>query len=328
MTQSGTWRRPWGVAAMAAVACLGLGRAASAAGHRVAAVDPDPQVARALDVALSPWDVTLVEVHLESPGATMPIALDRARSIAQGAGAEVVVWVSSADDGFAVWIYDAASDHASARKLEEAPPFDAPTAAGVALSVKTLLRGTVVAPPPERFGASAQERPWRVGLSVGAAGRTTAASPLEPRFGAQASGWARYWGAMLEIEAGPGSHPASAALSGTLTDTAARLALAARWPLSARVAVEPSLGGAVHLERLDGLVVSGGLPVSINRVDAAIEPRVAVDVALLGGRLHLAPWIGASVLTRWQRFRVNDLVVLELAPVTLEAALCAAVELP
>ena len=66
----------WGTAALAAVACFGLGRAAAAAGHRVAAVDPDPQVARALDVALSPWDVTLVEVHLESPGATMPMALE------------------------------------------------------------------------------------------------------------------------------------------------------------------------------------------------------------------------------------------------------------
>ena len=133
---------------------FGLGRDAAAAAHRVAAVDPDPQVARALDVALSPWDVTLVEVHLESPGASMPIALDRARSIAQDSRADVVVWVSSTDDGFAVWIYDAASDHASARKIDQAPPFDGPTAAGVALSVKTLLRGTVVAPPPERFGAS------------------------------------------------------------------------------------------------------------------------------------------------------------------------------
>lgn len=320
--------REWGVAAMAAVACLGFGHDAAAASHRVAAVDPDPQVARALDVALSPWDVTLVEVHLESPGATMPIALERARSIARDAGAEVVVWVSSADDGFAVWIYDAASDHASARKLEQSPPFDGPTAAGVALSVKTLLRGTVVAPPPERFGAAIGERPWRVGLSVGAIGRTTAASPLEPRFGVQASGWARYWGALLEVEAGPGWRPASPAVAGTLTDTAIRVALAARWPLSSAVALEPSLGGALHVERLDAVVVADALPVSVDRVDAAFEPRVAVDVALLAGRLHLAPWVGASVLTRWQRFQVHDLLVLEVAPVTLEAALCAAVAFP
>ena len=316
----------WGAAALAAVACFGLARAAVAAGHRVAAVDPDPQVARALDVALSPWDVTLVEVHLESPGATMPIALDRARAIARGVDAEVVVWVSSADDGYAVWIYDSASDHASARKLEQSPPFDGPTAAGVALSVKTLLRGTVVAPPTERFGAGPGERPWHIGLSAGVSSRTNASVPLEPRFGLQASGWARYWGAVLEVETGAGTHPASPALLGTLTDSAVRIALAARWPLSTAVAIEPSLGGAVHWEHFD--VVSDASTASIDRLDGAFEPRLAVDFGLIGGRVHLAPWVGASVLTRWQRFRVQDALVFELAPVALQAALCAEVALP
>ena len=326
MTPSG---REWGVAAMAALACFGLGRTAAAAAHRVAAVDPDPQVARALDVALSPWDVTLVEVHLESPGATMPIAVDRARSIARDVSADVVVWVSSADDGFAVWIYDAASDHASARKLDQSPPFDGPTAAGVALSVKTLLRGTIVAPPPERFGASTQEGPWRLGLSAGASSRTTATSPLEARFGAQASAWARYWGVVLDVETGPGAHPANApALAGTLVDTALRVALSARWPPSATVAIEPSVGGALHWVRLGGVVVADASPVAIDRLDGAIEPRLAVDVALAGGRLHLAPWVGASVLTRWQRFHVYDVTVLELAPVSLQGAMCAEIALP
>jgi hypothetical protein len=317
----------WRVAAFAAVACFGASRAAAAAAHRVAAVDPDPQVARALDVALSPWDVSLLEVHLDSPGATMPIALDRARSIAGDMRAEVVVWVSSADDGFAVWIYDAASDHASARKLERAPPFDGPTAAGVALSVKTLLRGTVVAPPPERFGASTDERPWRLGMSAGAAARIAAGPPLEARVGVQASAWARSWGAVLDAETGPGAHPAGDALAGTLTDTALRVALAGRWPLSDVVALEPSLGGALHWERLDAVVVDAS-PVSIDRLDFAVEPRLAVDVALAGGRFHLAPWVGASVLTRWQRFHLHDLTVLEAAPVTLQGALCAEVAFP
>jgi len=320
--------REWGVATMAALACLGLGRTAAAAAHRVAAVDPDPEVTRALDVALSPWDVTLVEVHLESPGATMPIAVDRARSIARDVSAEVVVWVSSADDGFAVWIYDAASDHASARKLDQSPPFDGPTAAGVALSVKTLLRGTIVAPPPERFGASTQEGPWRLGLSAGASSRMTATSPLEARFGAQASAWARYWGALLDVESGPGVHPANAALAGTLVDTAVRVALAARWPPSTTVAIEPSVGGALHWVRLGGVVVANTSPVAIDRLDVAIEPRLAVDVALAGGRLHLAPWVGASVLTRWQRFDVHGVAVLELAPLSLQGALCAEIPLP
>ena len=199
--------RPWGRATLAVLACMAPCRSAVASGHRVAAVDPDPEVARALDVALSPWEVTLVDVHLDSPGATMPMAVDRARAIATDASAEVVVWVSSADDGFAVWIYDAASDHASARKLDRAPPFDGPTAAGVALSVKTLLRGTSVAPPPERFGVAPTESPWRVGLAGGVAQRIQASSPVEARLGVEASGWLGRWGLMLDVEGAPAGTP-------------------------------------------------------------------------------------------------------------------------
>ncbi len=318
----------WARATIAAIVCLAPAGAAAATSHRVAAVDPDPQVARALDVALSPWDVTLVEVQLESPGATMPIALERARAIARDASAEVVVWVSSADDGFAVWIYDAASDHASARKLDESPPFDGPTAAGVALSVKTLLRATAVAPPPERFGAPTAELPWRIGLSVGAARRIDASSPLEPRFGVQASGWSPRWGALLDVESGPGWHPANAALTGTVTDTSFRLAVGVHLPLSGAIAIEPSVGAALHLVRLDAEVVPGASHVTVDRVDVAADPRVVLDLSLLGGRLHVAPWAGVAVLSRWQRFEVHDVVVLELAPVLFEAGLGAAVALP
>jgi hypothetical protein len=84
----------------------------------------------------------------------------------------------------------------------------------------------------------------------------------------------------------------------------------------------------MHWVRLDGVVVADASPVAVDRLDGAIEPRLAVDVALVGGHLHLAPWIGASVLTRWQRFRIHDLSVLELAPVTVQGALCAEVALP
>lgn len=78
----------------------------------------------------------------------MPIAVDRARDIARDERADVLVWVSASDAGHALWIYDVASDHASARELEISPPFEPATAAAVALAVKTLLRGTVIARPP------------------------------------------------------------------------------------------------------------------------------------------------------------------------------------
>ena len=318
----------WAAAAMAAVALLGLGRAASAAGHRVAAVDPDPQVARALDVALSPWDVTLVEVHLESPGATMPIALDRARSIAQDAGAEVVVWVSSGADGFAVWIYDAASDHASARKLEQSPPFDGPTAAGVALSVKTLLRGTVVAPPPERFGASPgaplEGRPQSWALPGGRRGLADRAALRRARLGlgAQLGGAA---GSRGRARLAPGERRALRDAHGHRREARSCSAMAAVERASRS---SPRWAARCIWRGSTAVVVAGATPVSVNRWTQPSSRGSRSILALLGSRLHLAPWIGASVLTRWQRFQVHDVRVLELAPVTLEAALCAAIELP
>jgi hypothetical protein len=255
--------------------------------------------------------------------------VDRARAVAADAGAEVVVWVSSADDGFAVWIYDAASDHASARKLDRAPPFDAPTAAGVALSVKTLLRGTQVAPPPERFGATtATESPWRLGVYGGVAQRMQASSPVEPRLGLEASGWLGRWGLLLDVEGGPGWHPSDAALAGTVTDLSVRLAAGLRVRLAPGVSLEPSVGGDVRVVHLDAVVASTGTHASVERADGAFEPRLGLEVSLFQGRLRLVPWAGAIVMTRWQRFQIEGRTALELAPLAVEGALCAAVGLP
>lgn len=300
--------------------------------YRVAAVDPDAQLARALEVALSPWGTAIVALHLETPGATMPIAVDRARDIALEARADVVVWVSSVDSGYALWIYDVASDHTSARGLESSPPFDAATAAAVALAVKTLLRGTVVAPPPERFGAVVREPRWMLGASLGVGARLGTPTLIEPRVGLDASvwpvAWGHRWGISLGAESGPGAHVATRSFAGTVADSALRIALGGRIPISEAFAFEASLGGALHLVGLDGVVLAESSSASEHRVDVAIEPRVGMSLKTLGGRLFLTPWFGASVLTRWQRFLVRGVPVLDLGPLGVEGALCAALAFP
>ena len=320
-------------AALLGCACLAAVRPAVAETRRVAAVDPDAQLARAVEIALSAWGTTIVEVHLDTPGATMPIALEKARAIAEGAHADVAMWVSAAEGGYALWIYDVASDHASARTLASSPPFDPASAAAIALTVKTLLRGTVVAPPPERFGVDAREEPtWIFGASAGAAARSSASWTFEGRVGLHASVWPRAlggrWGTMLELESGTGLRADTDTFSGTLTDTALRIGVGARIPLARDVVLEPSLGGGVHLVSLDGTVLAGATHASITSVDGALEPRVALGIALWGARLQLAPWMGLSLLTRWQRFLVHGDSVLELGPVALEGALRAALTLP
>ncbi|HEX3771335.1 MAG TPA: hypothetical protein VHV30_10740 [Polyangiaceae bacterium] len=325
-------------AVCAAIAAVATATPAAAA-HRVAAVDPDEQLVRALEVALSPWDAAVVAVRVdeaaERPGATMPIAVDRARAIARDARADVLVWVSASDGGNALWIYDVDSDHASARALDMAPPFEPAIAAQVALAVKTLLRGTVVAPPPERFGAAMSEPTWILGGSAGGAARLSSSRLPEARLGIHASLWpaaaGHRWGIALDVEDGTGAHTLTGAFSGSLSDAAARLALGLRVPFGGTApwaVLEPSAGVAAHLLTLDGVVIADAASVTVRRVDVAFEPRLAFDFAFLGGRLLAGPCLAASILGRWQRFFVHDTAVVEAGPVTLEGALELALALP
>jgi hypothetical protein len=324
--------RRWAAATLGALVAMATARPSLAESRRVAAVDPDEQLTRALVVALSPWGAAVLPIHIEAPGATMPIAVDRARAIARGTGADVLVWVSESDGGHALWIYDVASDHASARAIDAAPPFEPATAAEVALAVKTLLRGTVVAPPPERFGASVREPTWIVGASVGVATRFESPALTEGRLGVGASFWpaafGHRWGASIDVEDGAGAQAESAAFSGTLSDGALRLGVGLRVPLAGWATMELSVGGALHFLTLDGVVAAEGTHVSVRRVDAGVEPRVGLDFVLLGGRLVLTPWIGMTALGRWQRFLVDDGPVVELGPIAAQAALRAGIVVP
>jgi hypothetical protein len=320
------------LATLAAFALLATARTSAADSRRVAAVDPDQQLARALEVALSPWGATVLQMHIEGPGATMPIAVDRARAIARDARADVLVWVSASDGGHALWIYDVASDHASAREIDAAPPFEPATAAAVALAVKTLLRGTVVAPLPERFGAAVRVPSWLLGASGGVGWRFGTPALTEARLGLHASIWpaalGHRWGAYLEAEGGSGAQAQSNAFSGTLGDAALRLGIGLRVPLADWATFEPSLGGGLHLLTLDGAVLADGSHVSVHRLDGGFEPRLAVSFTLLGGRLLLTPWFGMTVLGRWQRFLVHDTPVVDVGPLAAQAALRVALVVP
>jgi hypothetical protein len=305
-------------AALAAIATLAVAAPADAESHRVAAVDPDDQLVRALEVALSPWGTSVVAVRSAAdpadptdrrptPGATMPIAVDRARAIAR-----------------------------DARALDAAPPFDPAVAAQVALAVKTLLRGTIVAPPPERFGVAPAEPTWIFGASAGVAARLSSSSLPEARLALHASFWPaalrhalhQQWGFELDVEDGTGAHTLGDSFSGSLGDGAVRLALGLRVPFADWAVLEPSLGAAAHLLTLDGVVLAEQASVAVRRVDVAFEPRLGFDFAFLGGRLLVGPWVGATVLGRWQRFFVHDAAVIEAGPVAMEGALQFAVTVP
>ena len=313
-------------AALAAAAAVFAGDA-RAATHRVAVIDADQALVHALDVALSPWGVEVDEHAVVAPGATMPMATDRARALASDARADAVVWLSSSDGGYALWVYDAESDHASARRLPAAPPFDDTTAAAIALSVKTVLRATTLAPPRERFGASfaSEDTTWRFDVDVGGAVRTGDPRVVEPRGGVGGGYWpARYAyrvGLLVGVEGGTGIHVHGDRFTASVLDVSLRLALAASVRIAPAIALVPSLGAAAHAVFIDGFVATSGAPASLQRIDPAVEPRLLLDFATFAGRVHFGPWIGVAWMTRSQQVLVRGAEVFDFAPVVAHAAL-------
>jgi hypothetical protein len=131
------------------LACIALLRTASVAAegqHRLAVLGPDEELFRAISLALSAWGVETVQSDLPPPEASQPEAVERATELARQLGVEAVVWISRTERGSLVWVFDARAGDVTTRILAQTPPFDSAAAAAVALSVKTVLRSTVVAP--------------------------------------------------------------------------------------------------------------------------------------------------------------------------------------
>src|SRR5690606_34545597 len=124
------------------------------AGERGVLVAPPAGLDEAVRAALAGWPIEVVIEPEGAPGSTMPGSAARARALAEGHGAAAVVWLGRDDGGLALWVYDRESGRAVTRPLPAAPPYDEPTAAAVALTVKTLLRHSTAAPAPARYGAS------------------------------------------------------------------------------------------------------------------------------------------------------------------------------
>jgi hypothetical protein len=136
--------------ALAVVLLCTLAETAAAEPQRVVFVSTPAAIVEASRTALDTWGVTVEAIDAESPGDRMPAAERAASALASVQGAAVVVWLTGdATDG-ALWIYDARVQQVVTRRIEHPANIDEPTAAGLALSVKTLLRHSQVAPEVER----------------------------------------------------------------------------------------------------------------------------------------------------------------------------------
>ncbi len=127
-------------------------------GELVVGLQLGPELNCALTTALGPWGLRVKQSDGEVPGASMPSTSLSARRISEVQNARIVVWLARDLKGFALWVYDALHDRAVARPVP-APPYDGPTAAALALSVKTAVRMVGVGPEADSTDESPLEAP-------------------------------------------------------------------------------------------------------------------------------------------------------------------------
>jgi hypothetical protein len=290
----------------------------------VVLVEADRQLEHAVSVALSPWGVAASVTYGPTPGTDLPGAARRAAGLARRLRVDAVVWVTATERGSVLWIYDLETDEVSTRELAESPPFSDPAAAAVALSLKTLLRATAVAPSTERFGAPAQKHEphsERLTLAAGGDVRFLARSTSELRGSVGGVWWFQpaptRIGLGLSFAAGPGvevDHPRftgqfrQLSLSGALTWQV----VGNRWLASSLFA-----GATAHLSELSGFSEPLGQGAVTRRVTPTLDAGTQIDLTL-GAGINLGLGVRALYLPRYQRYLVQGEPVLELWPIAAE----------
>lgn len=316
---------------------------AHATSRRVLVVSGGASFEDALRVALSPWAVSVRRIEATSIAASMPSAVEAAEVLAHDYEAVGVVWIASDAAGHALWAYDAETRQVVTRAISNAPPFDAPTAAAAALTVKTLLRSSMVAPQEERIGApasqpgppptpnpisptmqpvapnSVQNTPVHLAFELGAGPRFLHDGTDLRLIGAVAVSFAQTpVSLVLETRAGPGLGVTHPRFTGRFSDVMVPLWVRYRAPLGSRVALLPALGMGLDVSWLGGVAQGDAEGVSRVRADGLLNASVAVEVMALP-QLRVSLEAMASYRMRYQRYLVDSEPVFTLRP--LEASL-------
>ncbi len=316
---------------------------------RVVMVSAPAGLEEAVETALAGWPVQVTTAGGD-PGATMPAAGEQARAIGQAQAAGAVVWTAGDATGHAVWVLDVDSGRVTARRLPQPPPWDEPTAAAIALSIKTLLRHSRVAPVLERYGveearaalreeSAAAARPtptphvraWSLRLATlaGARIRPSEAGDLELRLGAGAElapGFLAGRAALVaRIRSGTGVGLNQPDFVGRYSDLQASLGAAARFLAWDRVGLVPSAGGSLHFTSIDGTIRSQGVNGNASRINPSLDGGLAIDLQV-GELLRLSVSGELSYAFRRQVYLVGGDPVLSLP--RIESEIGAALSVP
>jgi hypothetical protein len=327
---------------------LFVASAARADARRVALVGNDAALKKAMSVALSPWSLQVVAVDAVTPASSLPRAAHEAHSVAHRFDAAGVVWITTSDGEAALWAYDASTEQVVSRPLASSPPFDAPTAAAAALTVKTLLRSSTVAPPEERLGAETARKPessepppreaplegteprrepsTRAQLEVGGAGRTLAGD-VDARLAVGGAIFFGSFGLGMSFRFGPGLGIDEARFRGRFDEIGLAPSFRLKLALVGPVTFEPRASSTVHFTRIDGVLVPAGATGAATRADLSFDLGSALDVAL-SPATRIGLEIEGGYVLRYQRYLVVGERVLSLAPLQGSAGLRLVTRLP
>jgi hypothetical protein len=287
--------------------------------QRLALVDIPDNLREAVEITLAAWPVIILQVSSDLVGPTMPSTADAARSIAADHEAAAVVWLSTSNAGPALWVLDREQDRVVARPLDSEPPYDDPTATAIALTIKTLLRHSLIAPTEERFGAVEDNTPLpppepivRVGVEAGTGVRYRPSAGAEVRIGL-ALFWAPQSIEPFELAAGVrtglGDDIDTAELAGSFRDDTLSAGLRLRTVVGS-LGISPYLAGSLHLTRLEGALAVDSTTVSSRRSNPSID--LGVRAAYPIGPLTIDLWIEGALALRRQTYQVGGVSVFEL----------------
>jgi hypothetical protein len=295
------------IAAVAVAASIAATAAPAAADpgpiRRVVLVNPTPDLAHAARTALAPWTIEVVEETR-----TDPVDATLAATIAADRVADRVAWL----DGGELIVVDPATGE-NERRPAPAGASDAPAAASVALSLKTLLR---LPPVPEVALITPVPPPDEPVVDDGVPiGGTLAAQPrVTFGFGVNHPRWRRWRASVVgavgpEVEAGKGS------LQGTWFDVEAGAQLAYEHSVHPRLAVVPRLRIAGHRTH-----VFGRLPPqdTLDAIAYGVEIAAEAAIWLRAGRFHAGVGGGMSGWVGFPDYIRRNVMVFESAPATAQ----------
>jgi hypothetical protein len=274
------------------------------------------ELREAVSVALTPWNLHVVPSEAPVPPADVPRATKEAHAIAWQGGAAGVVWIGD----HSLVVYDAENDQLVSRALAQLPPYDPPTAAAIALSVKTLLRSSTVAPVEERIGAEAAAKPAPPPEPESRIEIVKPPEPLPPPpssfVSIEVGGafWSGRFGTGIAVRVGPGLGVEEPRFRGHFDEITVAPSLRYRQPLTAWLRVEPRVGASLHATRIDGVAIATAKPADAKRLDVGVDLGGVLDFAI-ARTASLGLDLDGSYILRYQRYFVGNTPVLTLAPI-------------